>query len=423
MASNRNSLRAGLFIVGAAILSLVVVILVTGPGLFEAKRDYTAEFAFDADMQGIKIGDDVRLAGIRVGSVQEVTILDGGDENEAATHPTTRPNVKVRLRIPKKYQLRQGATVSLNGGLVGGAVLNIDSIGTGPRLRDGGHLIGQPSSISRLFGLAPKLDAMISGLQDDTIPQLNKAVDEYALLAADARKNTLPKATAAAESARATLEDFRARLTGIIDKYHAVADSGIKAANNVGDFIGPGDGPASGDFKKTMANVKDLTATAKTELPILSEKIKKVLDETEARIVELKSQLSSLKETIDNTRDATAGARSLLVDNRGKIDRIISSLEATMSNAKNFSAEVLRRPSRLLWKDDEKTQENLAVYHSARDFAEGAQELNDAVARLRDMLKDPRVSDKEIQKRIDALGASFDRFGEVEGRLYQSIKP
>jgi ABC-type transporter Mla subunit MlaD len=419
MASNANAARAGAFIVGAAVVSLAVVVLVSSPDFFQEHQQYVAVFRIDDDLQGLKQGDDVQLGGFRVGSVKAVDIVEAPPKQVGATtapsstqmseeEDASGGEVRVTITVPKRYQLRKGAAVKVSG-LIGGAKLNIYQLGdpNGELLQKNGEIAGTGGVLKKLDAAAAKMDKLMARLNSEIVPDVKSAVQKYGKLADDGS---------------VLVKDVQGRIEGVIEKYNRVADSAATAMTHVGDFIGPGDGPASKDFKSAMADIKDTTASLKKNVPELQAKVSTLLDTVQKKIDGLDQTLADLKETMANAKGVTGKLDTTLADNKAKINRIISSLEGTVANAKLFSAEVLRRPSRLIWRDDEKTQENLAVYHSARDFAEGAQELNDAAASLRDAIKDPRISDAEVRRRLEQLDAMFEKFGPVEQKLYQSVK-
>ena len=66
--------------------------------------------------------------------------------------------------------------------------------------------------------------------------------------------------------------------------------------------------------------------------------------------------------------------------------------------------------------------ENLNLYDSARQFAAGANDLNDAAAALRDALKDPNVKPEHVQKLMENLDHSFAGFKEVESALWKQVR-
>jgi phospholipid/cholesterol/gamma-HCH transport system substrate-binding protein len=71
----RAAVRAGLFIVVAFGLAvLVFVILGNASRLFERSTDYVAHFD---DVEGLKLDSPVRLGGLTVGSVKEISFSTG----------------------------------------------------------------------------------------------------------------------------------------------------------------------------------------------------------------------------------------------------------------------------------------------------------------------------------------------------------
>lgn len=412
MAGQGNALRAGVFIVAAAVVSLALVIVVSGPERFAAKTEYVAVFRVEDDLQGVRAGDEVRLGGLRVGTVKRVDVDVEKDPAE----------VRVTFAIPAKYQLRQGATMSV-GGLIGSAWLNIDALGTGGVLPPGGVLLGGPSALTRLGLMAPKIEQALADVRTRTLPLIEQTIQDYRQLAVDAREKSLPQVAAAADNARKLLEELRGQIKPVLDRYYAVADSARTAMDNIGALVGPSGGPTNTDFQQTLSNLNKATATLRDELPEITARVRTALDQANERLSKLQDVADDLKVTMANAKDVSAELRSVLIDNRAKIDRTLTSVEESARNARMFTAEILRRPSRLLWRDDPQTQTNLQVYHSAREFATGAQELNDAVAALRNALRDPRLSEEEFQRRLQQLDESFRRFTEVEDKLYRAVRP
>jgi hypothetical protein len=132
--------------------------------------------------------------------------------------------------------------------------------------------------------------------------------------------------------------------------------------------------------------------------------------------------LEDVKKTATNVKDVSASARSLVVGNRSKIDGMIASLKATADNLKFASAEIRRSPWRLLYKPAAGEVANLNLYDSARQFAEGANDLNDAASALRDALQDPDVTQEQVQGLVERLDKSFTNFSEIEQALWKQVK-
>jgi ABC-type transporter Mla subunit MlaD len=132
--------------------------------------------------------------------------------------------------------------------------------------------------------------------------------------------------------------------------------------------------------------------------------------------------MDDVKKTAEHTRDMTASANSVITGNQGKISGMIASLKATGDNLKNASAEIRRSPWRLLYTPKKDEMNNLNVYDSARQFAEGANDLNDAAQALRDALHDKAVQPEEIRLLMDKVEKSFSKFNAVEQKLWTEVK-
>ena len=65
---------------------------------------------------------------------------------------------------------------------------------------------------------------------------------------------------------------------------------------------------------------------------------------------------------------------------------------------------------------------NLNLYDAARQFSDGATELNDASLALRDALKDGHADPQTVDKLVHRLQSSFDNFQKVEDELWNKVK-
>jgi len=65
---------------------------------------------------------------------------------------------------------------------------------------------------------------------------------------------------------------------------------------------------------------------------------------------------------------------------------------------------------------------NLNLYDSARQFAEGANELNDAAQALRDAVNSKESDPQQLQKLVNRLEKSFSNFHDVEDKLWRGVK-
>jgi len=392
MPSPRNDFKAGLFIIISVLLIVGVIVGIKGVGrLFQPAQSRVVTFKLTDDVGGLNLGDDVRIGGFKVGVVRDIEVVTAADGS---------PAIEVTFSMPKRYELRDGARVVVQGTLTGASWLNLDNLGSGAPLGDGAKLAGHPSAMTTLLAsageIAPKLNEV-------TIPKVNNAIDTF--------QGTGMHATA-------LIKLVRSKIDPVVERYYAVADRAREALTEIRDVFGE----SKGDFKGTVANLNAATGTVKEKLPGIMDKADGLLTTVRAAVDKASTALDDVKVIASNGKDITGSVRSVILSNRGKIDSMIASLKETGDNLKFGSAEIRRSPWRLLYKPGAGEMANLNLYDSARQFAEGAGDLNDAATSLRDALKDPDVTPETVQKLLERLDKSFSHFNEVEATLWEKAK-
>jgi len=382
MNNERNALKAGTFIVIAFVLAVAVVVSIKDfGGLSEPMQVRQARFKLVDDLGGLRVGDELRVGGFKAGSIQSIEPagVDGGQ-------PTT---LLVTFDLPKKYVFREGAKVAVQTSLTGAAILNIEDLGTGAAIPEGTAVAGFPDPKSRF--LASLGEAKI----DEAVAALKKTAD----------------------TATQTIEDARAKIDPAYQKYATVADRAGETMTHARDLIGEN----KGDLRGTMANLNAASTTVKEQLPITFERANGLLNRVQGNIDSVQVALDDVKATMANAKDVSAAARSIIAGNRSKFDAMAVSLKTTADNLKAASSEIRRSPWRLLYKPGKGEMANLNLYDSARQFAEGANDLNDAAAALRDALAAKNVDEKQLQALVDKLDKSFNGFRKVESQLWERV--
>lgn len=399
MNKERNALRAGLFIVVSTLLIVVVIVSIKGAGRFtEGRLTRTVSFKLSDDIGGLRVGDDVRVGGWKVGSVQSIqpADLEGSD-----------PRLEVTFTLPARFRIKQNARVGIQTTLTGATALNIDSLGTGTEYAEADRIPGRPDPKTALFASLGEAG-----------PDLSATLKDARLAAADIRSQTIPKANAAldsfkgtGDSATALVTDVKGQIPPVVEKYNGVADKTGTMMQSITDMIGP----STTDWKGLMANLNQASGSINQKLPAMLEKLDTTLGSAQTALEDVKS-------TVANTKELTESLKVVIGRNESKLDGIIGSLKTTGDNLQAASAEIRRSPWRLLYKPAANEVANLNVYDSARQFAEGANDLNDAATALRDALKTGGASPQEIQGMMDQLEKSFSNFREVEGKLWSEVK-
>jgi hypothetical protein len=222
----------------------------------------------------------------------------------------------------------------------------------------------------------------------------------------------------AAEMANDTIAQARTKIDPAYDKYAAIADRANEAVTGVRDVVNDG----KPNIHDTLANLSDASGTVKARLPATMDQVKSLLAKTEGSVDKLQTSLEDVKAALSNTKDMTASARAILAGNRSRIDAAVAGVKATSDNLKAASAEIRRSPWRLLYKPGKGEMANLNLYDAARQFAEGANDMNDAASALRDALASKDVDGRQLQALVDKLDKSFTGFQQVETALWEKVK-
>jgi ABC-type transporter Mla subunit MlaD len=394
MNKDRNALKAGTFIIVSAILIAAIIVGIQDFGRFAQKSTQrSARFKLTDDIGGLRVGDEVRLGGYKVGSIKSIEAvgLDG---------PPQDAGLVVTFTMPQKYVLRDGAVVAVQTSLTGSAVLNIANLGAGTEVASGVAVAGQPDPKSVLF----------TGLGDFT-PRLNTIMQHV-------QTQTLPKFEETITTATQTLAEAKSKIDPAYEKYAKIAD-------NVGEAMVEARGLVADsrpDVRDTLANVKSATGTVKEKIPETMEKVNSVLTKVETSVEKLQTSLDDVKVALANTKELSASAKAIVVGNRSKLDAVFASVKATGDNLKAASSEIRRSPWRLLYKPGKGEMANLNLYDAARQFAEGANDMNDAATALRDALATKDVDEQQLQGLVDRLDKSFTSFRKVETTLWNKVK-
>jgi ABC-type transporter Mla subunit MlaD len=402
VAKQRNALRAGIFMLVSLGLIIYIIIAISGAAKFtESFTTYPVAFALTDDIGGLRPGDDVRVGGLKVGSVHDIHVdLD-------------RQAVVVDIEVPSKYILNKDTGVFVQHGLTGSSAININSFGKGPLLAAGDSIVGQPDQLTGLMhtlaALKPDIRTVVMNIESASV-KLNTDLDKVG--------NTADSFTGTGMSAESTVQNLRVRVPEIIDRYETVVDSARNMLDAIRDFFGP----SSHDFRQTVANLNRVTGDLRDRVPDILDQIHGLLGNVGVAVDRANNAMREIQATGANLHSATASLRSLLTDNRSKLDGIISSLKATSDNLKDATVEIRHSPWRLLYQPKPDEVANLNIYDSVRRFAEGAGSLDDAASALRDALKDPNADPAQVKRLMQHLNDSFAAFQQVQNKLWNDIK-
>jgi ABC-type transporter Mla subunit MlaD len=380
MARERNALWAGLFMVISIGLIIAIIIGIKGIGV-QQTQTATVRFTLQDDIGGLSRGDEVRIGGAKVGIIKDVEIVDT-EKGETF--------VDVGFDMPKRYVLHTDAKIAVQTTVTGVSCLNIAFLGTGEPLKPGETLAGTPSPLTELFATVPKLK--------ETLPKVNATLDEFKL---------------AGQNAKELLARLKDEVTPAFTRYHSVAGTANDALANIRDIFGE----SKTDLRTTFHN---LSVTSES-LPGIAKQVDGLLTKLATGMDNANVALEDIKKISADLKDTGQTVKSIIITNRGKIDSIIASLRTLASDLKGTIQELRQNPSKLIYPPSGDPS-NLALYNAARAFADGAGQLSDASAALRDALRDPDADPAQVQKLYEKLDQSFKDFERVEQTLRDRVK-
>ena len=393
---DRNAFKAGAFIVCSIILIIGVVVAIKGFGrLIEPQQVRTATFTLADDIGGLRVGDDVRVGGLKVGIVKSLAI-----ERQTEAGAGQQPKILVTFDLPERIVLREGARIGVQNTVTGTSWLNFDNLGTGAPIPEGTPLVGRAGSMTQILNTVQELG-----------PELKQ-------IARDIRTVTLPKVNTTADNASGLLGDARGELKPALERYHTATTRLTEALTHLRDILGDG----KGDIRTTIANLKDTTGTLKETLPPVMNKVDSALTKVNTSLDTAQGALKDLSATMENAKNVSGDVRSIITRNKSRIDELAQSAKEAGDNLKFATAEIRRSPWRLMYKPRPGEVANLNLFDAARDFAEGANDMSDAATALRDALKDPKADPEMIQRLVNDLDKSFGNFRQVEDALWERVR-
>ena len=152
MKFNKNDIFTGLFVIGGIVLSISIVLLILGYGVFENRVAYYIRME---QLAGVKKGTPIKIKNYTVGEVQEVVPIFGSNIY-----------FKARVLIDKNFVIFRGTKVNItNQNVIGDTVIRLyqpdDRLF---KLNEGDTLFA--SNIVNLDEMVAQISNMISNIND-----------------------------------------------------------------------------------------------------------------------------------------------------------------------------------------------------------------------------------------------------------------
>ena len=364
MSTRANPMVIGAFVLGAAALLVVALLVWGGTGLFRTKLDYV--LFFDSAVTGLNKGAPVLARGVRVGEVTDVQLRWG----------TAIIGVYVQLEPQAlKGTAQEGPARAIEqavreAGLR--AQLRMQSIVTGVLYV---ALDSRPDTPIVLRGLDPKVPEL------PTIPtEIEVWTAKLEKFAATIEKVPIDQI---GQSAAALLEDVR-KIVETKDTRELMqnANAALLDARTLLHRVDGHVDPLFADVKATLARVDtDLDAIRKLALDV-DNRIDPLATQAEATLKTADGALKTADGALTAARDALGDARPLIADVRGVMakldahaDPLLTSLTGTSDSARatlDRAKVTLGGFDRTL---DQESPLGFEVFQTLKDFQAAAQSL------------------------------------------------
>ncbi|MEM1445694.1 MAG: MlaD family protein [Planctomycetota bacterium] len=395
--NDRAALKAGIFIVLMLALAVGMVVAISGTGsLLQDVKRYVVQFESGENVANLRPDAQVRVLGVPTGRVEDVRAVATDDGAV----------VQVDINLPAEFTLRDDATIRAAASLTGDAWLDIDHMGQGTAVAEGGTLNGSVLGVGQLLEEARQV-----------IPAAQSAIERI---------------DAAAAGAEEFIASARGQVDPVLASVSRFTEHGGDAAEELSGLLGE----TKGDLRGTIASLRQTLDTARDRLPKTMDRVDATLDDTrnamadaKAVLADARSSLDRINVVLDEARPATADARAMIADlrqtvaqARPKLDRTLANLSRASDDASGAMVEIRAAPWRLLNKPTAEQDRNLALYSLARQYARGAQDLESAARALQTAGQTIDADDETLARLQRDLASRHERFGQFEQDLWDALQ-
>jgi len=442
-----NEVAVGVTVLAVLALAFyIVVALGDWSRLFSRQKHIMVRLDYQTGLKGLGMGSPILLGGAKVGAITEAGLVP-----ESVSRGEPQPFVFFRMELPAGLPLRQDCLLASESNLLGAqASLVIKTLGReGPVLND-----GQTATLRLQGGIAEALDNLRQELDanrpgsllyrikyelsrdqaDSLLASLAASLENIRQITAslnnqltdDPEKQTLlAKLRETAGHLESVTAELQRQLTQpgaagtddrtVLVKVHAALDNLNNALASIDDLVRTNKEPVT----QTVESIRKAAGVLEADMPKFSQQVQQVLASADQAMTTGQAALGRLNASLGDFH-------TMIRTNRDSINRVVLNLEELSVNLKMTSRDVRRAPWKLLYQPSKSEQELQAVVDAAGAFAAGAERLDDAATRIKAVLEAARegqpVDAEQMQNLVGELQTSFDRFGEVQQKLWEQLR-
>jgi len=425
--SKRNEVVAGLFVLLAIAAGLGVVLWLGLADVFKAGGQTAAFYSpLSEGGTGLQEGSDVRYGDSSIGKIVKLRTLP---EQKRCLY---------LVRVDRSDLLvRADGSAAVVSPLIGSASLVVKDLGTSTQLADEAHPILVTGGLTKAMNDISAAVENVRKITENTareldrsrpdsivsqvggvIQKLDKAAGEVVAIAANVRGQTeVQDANSIMAQLRLASGDVAAT-AGHLSRQTDSQQAGSLLATIL---------RAAGDISAMAADARPKVERA---LAAVSEMAVNLEGYTKKDVSDILGKLRDLNnevlKTARNFTELSETAKQMVTVNRDKIDELIDNLTLASADLKATAKEVRRNPWRLLCEPDKKTLETANLHDAARAFLLGAEELDAAIGKLKELSEahpgGVAADDPKLQKVREHLKETFDKFSKAEQALWRELE-
>lgn len=382
--AHSNTVRAGAFLLTAAVLGLAVVVVLAKFNILGRTHRYTVRFQMGDGVAGLEKGAEVRVAGLTVGSVERIhSQFDQG-------------YVDVLIGVDSSIAIHKDAVVLRAQPLLGNVSwLNFTSLGTpeAGEVPEGGTLDATPSSGLLATIVGPQNARHANRMFDDLAAFTDALADFARVQYPQSVRPLLQNVASITADAR---QDYAVWRKDITHTLQAAASASAKLDTSMDDIL-----VVAQDARQLTQHLRQHNL----------KQIDDILDNADRSMTSLANALQSVEE--------------LIATNRGGIEAALTDLRTAATQVKLSTMEVRRSPWKLLYQPGagELARENL--YEAARAFAIASSDLRAAGETLKSVLSSTPErfeNDESFRQAVQQyVTGSLTRFEAAQQRLFDVL--
>ncbi len=421
---HRNNTIAGLFILLSITGFVVVVIMLSDFQGLGHHGIYQIWFKPDTGTPGLSVGSPVTLAGVRIGTVDNIHL-------EMEKNESFGPRVEVTISVDDRFVVRRDAMAGLVVPVLGTASsINFDGLGTGEPLKDDEYLTGTfaATPILKSAGIGPEEIIAIT----KTIHNIKNISDNTSEISNFASKEMRESGHEIVSNIRKMVE----QVADVVASFREAWPAWKKSADDISQQVHL----AATNVNKTIDESKKLISEAhegylRTQKTIddLSPKITKITDNIQsitdtARqewITKITSALDHANEGIEHGSSLLSSLDETLTIDLPEINRILANMRIASDNLKLSMIEIRAQPWRLFTAPSEHAMQEALLYDLVRTYANAVSDLDASIAELKALHDrfgnhlDPNQD--SLKAVLDQLDKNFNQYQDAQNSLYEFI--